>query len=350
MSGWRATGFVLCWSLAGPALLALTQWNNAHVHLSWASLLGLVYAWGIVNIVVPFYSSPLRDLPSPPAEGFLTGHRDHTMTRPPGISLLNLMRDVPNDGLIHFRGVAHWKSRLLLTTPEALVEVLNNKAYDYHKPGPAKRFLSRVLGDGLINVEGKDHKFQRKSVAPAFQGRHVKALVPVFWEKALVFADAVASAMNVEVLDPKRGVIEINSIAQRITLDIIGKAALGRDFNTIRNSDDELAQQYATILDPTGRSHPTLFFLVNAFLPGWLVPWIPWKENQDVARATQNLRKICRRMLAEKKETLSEKSADQIDILSVLMKSGAFDDDGLVDQQLTFLAAGHETTSSALTW
>jgi len=38
------------------------------------------------------------------------------------------------------------------------------------------------------------------------------------------------------------------------------------------------------------------------------------------------------------------------DILSLLIRSNDFSDEDLVDQLLTFLAAGHETTSSTLTW
>lgn len=38
------------------------------------------------------------------------------------------------------------------------------------------------------------------------------------------------------------------------------------------------------------------------------------------------------------------------DILSLMIRSNNFSDENLVDQLLTFLAAGHETTSSALTW
>ncbi|RAL66278.1 hypothetical protein DID88_005949 [Monilinia fructigena] len=39
-----------------------------------------------------------------------------------------------------------------------------------------------------------------------------------------------------------------------------------------------------------------------------------------------------------------------MDILSILVRSNDFSNEDLEDQLLTFLAAGHETTSSALTW
>ena len=39
-----------------------------------------------------------------------------------------------------------------------------------------------------------------------------------------------------------------------------------------------------------------------------------------------------------------------MNILSVAIESGGFTDEGLVNQLMTFLIAGHETTASALTW
>ena len=39
-----------------------------------------------------------------------------------------------------------------------------------------------------------------------------------------------------------------------------------------------------------------------------------------------------------------------MDILSVALESGGFTDENLIDQLMTFLAAGHETTASAMTW
>ena len=41
---------------------------------------------------------------------------------------------------------------------------------------------------------------------------------------------------------------------------------------------------------------------------------------------------------------------DRPDILEVAFRSGGFTDEELVNQLMTFLAAGHETTASALTW
>ena len=351
----QAYAFVICFTALHPAFLAALHLNGRDLRtlsLTYLSLSSIAYIWFLVNITYPFFFSPLRHLPEPPGPSFLFAHGRALLERPPGRRFAAWMNQTPNNGIIHFRSFAHFGSRLVLTTPETLAEVLNTKAYDWVKPAPARRFLARVLGDGLIVVEGREHKLQRKGVAPAFSGKNIRELVPTFWSKTRHFTDAVADQMKLESTSEKglrKGRIEINQIAQRITLDIIGKAALGKEMDTVIDANDELAQQYAVITDPE-RPLIALYFAVNMFFPPWLVRRLPWKANKFVADAALNLRLICRRLVAEKKAAIQEKNIEGKDILSVLIRSGQFDDDGMINQLLTFLAAGHETTSSALTW
>lgn len=76
----------------------------------------------------------------------------------------------------------------------------------------------------------------------------------------------------------------------------------------------------------------------------WLVIHIPWKMNQRVAQAAYKLRDVCRDLVHEKKQTLEQgkgsENAPNVDIISVLLQKEELDDDGLVNQMLTFLAAG----------
>ena len=54
--------------------------------------------------------------------------------------------------------------------------------------------------------------------------------------------------------------------------------------------------------------------------------------------------------IKSKKSRLREGEDRANDIIEVALRSGTFTDEELVDQLMTFLAAGHETTASALTW
>ena len=64
---------------------------------------------------------------------------------------------VPNEGLIRYTSILN-QERLMLTTPQALSEVLTQNSYDYIKPAMLTNGVGRILGVGLILAEGDEHK------------------------------------------------------------------------------------------------------------------------------------------------------------------------------------------------
>ena len=353
MLSWKANTFKTIEAILPLLTFVYFYQTSKTVSVAWIAVFALSYAWLLRVDIIPHFFDPLNSLPYPQGDSFFFGHLKALFGQRErhGVLLLEWMNDIPNDGLILFRGLFHNKANLVLTTPESIQDALITHAYDYQKQPRTRRFLERILGEGLIVVEGKEHKAQRKSVAPAFHGKHIRDLVPLFWNKSLVFTDAATAEMvgeSDEKTGLKTGVVEISALASRITLDIIGMACLGRDFKAIQNSNDELATQYEELLNPK-RGNITVLFTMNMVFPPSLLRWVPWQAQRNMERVGLNLRRICRELVQTKKAELAEKSSEHIDILSVLVKSGGFDDDGYVNQLLTFLAAGHETTSSALT-
>lgn len=125
----------------------------------------------------------------------------------------------------------------------------------------------------------------------------------------------------------------------RVTLDIIGTAGVGKDFNTIENDEDPLANLYATITN-VNRGPLALFLLVNMMIPPWIVRHLRGTVCARFAKAHAQLREDVRALMQEKKQMMLDKSEQQKDIIATIMRSGDFSDDYLVDQLLTFLAAG----------
>lgn len=263
------------------------------------------------------------------------------------------METIPNDGLIQFRGLFN-VDRLLVTDPKALGELLVTKTYDFEKPEPLRNFLRRILGDGLIVVEGDVHRFQRKNLMPVFSFRHIKDLYPVFSDKATALVQSVAQQVAKHPVSQSgqvegtTSVVEVNHWANLVTMDIIGMAAMGRDFQSLRNNKDPLIDAYEELLEPT--TEKGIYFFLQMFGPVKLLKWLPWKLNQRVQYIQDTLHSICLKLVRDKKKSMQAESGSHKDILSLLLHSNNFSDEQLVDQLLTFLAAGHETTSSAFTW
>jgi cytochrome P450 len=263
--------------------------------------------------------------------------------KPPGKDFLEWMNDIPNDGLLMFYGLGN-QPRVLLTNPKALSEVLVQKSYMFKKPRQLRTFLRRILGDGLIIVEGEEHKFQRKHIMPVFGYRHLKELYPMMWKKSVALTQGVQAEMdsNQPSMNEKNkdsNVVEVNHWANKVTMDIIGVAGLGRDFNALKNSDDPLVENYEEILEPTVEK--LSFFVCQIILPQWFVNRLPWGLNERVRIITGNLTRICNELVADKRLAIKQHADEHKDILSVLINSNNFSDQQLTDQLLTFLAAGY---------
>ncbi|KAI1858745.1 uncharacterized protein JN550_012495 [Neoarthrinium moseri] len=307
------------------------------------------YAFGILfwGFLYPTIFSPLRGIPGPKSI-ISTSHRGLLVTdRPPGDLFLDLIKEYPNEEILN---LSAFHNQVLVTKPRMLPDLLVHKAYDFIKPPKISSFLRHVLGAGLIVLEGDQHKFLRKNTMPAFSFRHIKDLYPMMWTKAVLMTNILREEVSgSDTKDSKNsGIIELSSWASRVTLDIIGVAGMGREFNMLEKSEDPLLDVYEQLLDPAPEK---LVFAMSSFILG--IPFVrllPWKMNDVFKYLTSRLNEICMPMMQAKKEAITKTKDNHFDVLSLLIKSDNFTDSELKDQLLTFLAAGHETTSSALTW
>ncbi|CCC12719.1 hypothetical protein SMACR_05678 [Sordaria macrospora] len=265
---------------------------------------------------------------------------------PPGQLLLELAERTPNDGIIILQG--SFGTSMLITKPAPLADILVHHPYDFAKYDTIRNFLRPILGDGLVVVEGDQHKFLRKNTQPAFKFGHIKKLYPTMWSKAIELNQVLKDELRVLKRKGNDTRIEINAWASKVTLDIVGIAAFGRDFHVLERPDHPLVKNYADLLEP-GPAKFAYFFFTLIFSRKF-VDLFPWEVSRRFNQTTTDIRAICAQLVRDKKAAMEKLGDDQFDILSLLIKSNNFSDDELVDQLLTFLAAGHETTSSAFTW
>ena len=181
---------------------------------------------------------------------------------------------IPNDGLIRFLDMFNAEI-LLPVSPKALAEVLVQRPYDFIKPPGLVTGLGKILGVGVFLAEGEEHKKQRKNLMPAFAFRHIKELYPVFWSKSGELVQALTSHSEASCRrdgDKSGASIDVKDWASRATLDIIGLAGLGRDFNAIKDTDDELIRTYRKIFSSSrsGQILAALFMVAP-----WLMRALP---------------------------------------------------------------------------
>ncbi|CAK4033979.1 related to isotrichodermin C-15 hydroxylase (cytochrome P-450 monooxygenase CYP65A1) [Lecanosticta acicola] len=359
------------WQMLAVSFIATTLLQRIAPEYSLGSIATVSILFASQLLLLQFYRivlyqrffSPLRHIPQAPGGHFFTGQTQKIIKEPSGYPMREWAENVSNNGLIRYSFL--FTERLLVTSTAALSEVLVTKNYDFVKPPQVRHGLGRILGVGILLAEGDEHKTQRKNLMPAFAFRHIKDIYPTFWKKSQEMVECLAEAAKSDVLQSEKersvpeageaeekhepGTVNVGNWTSRATLDIIGLSGMGQDFDSLHNPDNKLNAYYKTVFSAGGpRARLQMLALI---LPFWLVSRIPSKRNREIIEASGYIKKVCRDLIAKKREAMnSEKGRTEVDILSVALESGGFTDEDLVNQMMTFLVAGHETTATSMIW
>lgn len=82
---------------------------------------------------------------------------------------------------------------------------------------------------------------QRRGLLPALAYRHIKDLYPIFWSKSVEMANLIEDQKQ---HGSKQVTIKVSDWAGRATLDIVGLAVMGRDFNSVQDPNTEFYLVY----------------------------------------------------------------------------------------------------------
>ncbi|CAG8547013.1 4874_t:CDS:2, partial [Cetraspora pellucida] len=270
--------------------------------------------------IYPLYLSPLRKIPGPPVNNFILGHYASFLNKDLSEALARLGKQY--GGIVRFH--------VLLNKPNILIS-------------DPKLIQQEVLGDGIILAKGDSHKRQRKMMNPLFAFANIKEMFPMFVQAGHKLKDIWMKQID----NGKEQRITITTVISEITLDVIGLIGFDYEFNST-TSGSELDQAYNSLINV----NPPLLYL--AFLD--LFPFIrklpnPYKiQFIDSIKIVKN---ISNRLVTEQKNTPVQRK----NLLSLLIKANEklpvdeqLTHDELLGQVMTFLSAGHETTSTALAW
>ena len=191
---------------------------------------------------------------------------------------------------------------------------------------------------------------------PAFAYRHIKDLYPIFWAKSRELVQALSEFVKEQAATAGQekdlhstAVVALGTWMSRATLDIIGVAGMGQDFNAIEDPETALYTTYKKIFQPSKTAR--FIGLASMFIPMQLLRMLPLKRNGDIMAASEVIKSVSRNLVRSKQKKMAEeKGRADVDILSVALESGGFNEEELVNQLMTFLAAGHETTATSMQW
>jgi cytochrome P450 len=210
--------------------------------------------------------------------------------------------------------------------------------YEHQKNYPRGwhyRLLRSLLGDGLVASEGDHWRRQRRLAQPAFHRQRLSGYGRIMVQatsQMLARWDGMAAAGTG---------MDIGAEMSRLALAIAGLTLFSRD-----PSQDA---------DVVGRTFGILAsYLEQRFNHPFtsLPTWVPTPRNRRMKDAARTLNGVVLALIRERQG----EGRDYVDLLSMLIEARddetgeAMTEDQVRSEALTFLVAGHETTSTALTW
>jgi cytochrome P450 len=235
-----------------------------------------------------------------------------------------------------FGDVAYFKigSRrgYLITNPADIRHVLQDNARNYHK-SPLYQKLRMSIGNGLLTSEDDFWLRQRRIAQPAFHRQKIAALAGVMAQAARETADEWQS------IAADGRAVDVSEEMMRFTRTVVLRALLGADLGAYADKVDEA---WVIINERVGESFWSL--------------GIAERFQRAKARQFEQARFILRQAVEYVINERRRHPSHSADLLSMLMDARDEETgERMTDEQLrvevtTFLLAGQETTSLALTW
>jgi cytochrome P450 len=214
--------------------------------------------------------------------------------------------------------------------PDAIRSLMTGDQSDLHA-GEANEPLSPVLGESSVLIlDGEEHMRQRKLLLPPFQGSAVNA-----------FREVIRDVAEAEVARWRPGdEFPVRERMRALTFEVICRAVFGV-------TEPERIERLRAAIGPVMDTGSAVLFLTGKvrFDLGPLSPW---------GRLRRRLERVDALLYEEIERRRGEPDLEsRTDVLSILLR--ARDEDGramgdaeLRDELMTMLAAGHETTATAL--
>jgi cytochrome P450 len=218
--------------------------------------------------------------------------------------------------------------------PDGVKAVLAGSREGYSKGNRFYTQIARAFGWGLLTSEGELWQRQRRLVQPLFTRKQVAAHAELMAEEAAAVAEGWDRAAR------HGGEVDANAEMVRLALRVVGRAIFGDD---VARAGPVLDSAFPVLNRHTFR---------RAMSP--LAPPASWPtpDNRRAARARRALYEVIDELIAHRRQA----GADGEDLLSRLLRARdpdtgeAMDAQQVRDEALIFLLAGHETTSTALTF
>jgi cytochrome P450 len=261
----------------------------------------------------------------PPGPGGNTFTRTLQMARNPLPILLGAYEEY---GPIFTLRLLHTRVVFMLG-PDANHYITVSHPENFHWRESSFGDLIPLLGDGLLTIDNGYHDQVRATMMPAFHREQVSASVEVMIDEAAVAIEAL----------PRDGVVDIYEWMRRLAMRIAMRALLGLD-------PDEAGKGAAAA---EHFEHALEYYGIDFALRFLRGPGSPWRK---MLASREVLDEIVYGEIAHRRQSPDSSRRDVLSLLlDVRDEAGVgFSDKEVRDQLMTLMFAGHDTSTSTLTF
>jgi len=237
--------------------------------------------------------------------------------------------------LPYYSGDAFGQTMIVLGSPDLIKYLFVDNPANMDMNPIRQAILKPVLKDGLITAEGETWRFARRALAPVFVPRHT-----------ISFAARMKDTTHALIppLLNNREVVDIADVFLKLAYGVLSDTLFSGE---IDGASEDALRDIAQFLNTLGKADPLDILMAPS--------WIPRATKLGGKGAVKRLRKSVLELSKDRRARLDAGQSIPDDFLTLLLKTRtedgkAFDDSQIEDQLITFIWAGHETTSRALTW
>lgn len=214
--------------------------------------------------------------------------------------------------------------------PEIVTELLVGKGRDFPKAKFTKDIIGSAVGNGLILSEGQKWKAQRRRYSPLFAARNLPMLAQHFAETGMEMADSLAEG---------HGLVDAAQMGPAATLTNISRVMFA-------GNEEVSAEEIRVGL----RKYFEYITLISLFDLMGLPSWLPRQKWFRSKQPVTSMRWLARQVIEERRNENRPEPLDFLDLMIAALEEDFEDIETTVDNLLTFVVAGHETSANAFAW
>lgn len=255
--------------------------------------------------------------------------------------------DVKREGLLQFlmRG---WRTHgdvfrvhmghpiVVVAHPDGVERILASHKDRYVK-GATYDGVRRIIGDGVLALEGDAWKTRRRLLQPHFHRKNLEELSDIMVREGIAFFDAWQARL------PDGGLVDMHDEMVTLTLDVVVGALFGDGLSEAADVPHEALAHALEAVSDQGN---------GIVLPAW----IPTPGNRKLKRTIADVERAVYAVIDHVRAAGKNAAPSRSTLLGMLLDSVDADtgeplsDKEIRDEVFTLFIAGHETTALTLAW